>query len=331
MHGTSGTSTCAVGWPALLSICGARWCTWLIAALWRTVAVVATRRTVPRLVVAVRQQMAVTGLRCRTPREALLVGMWSHLRAFATPQLLVLAYTCLYLLVANLRHRHCRGYGLLYTCVCVCVCACVWWCDRYPISITTSQELLELLASIGSPNRVTHLPGMSAPAVACWGMIQLQLKTLGVPDLRHMFADMHPHHRQTGLDDALSGCEWFATHRMALGEAALADGYVPLLQQFAKRGVPPTLRRAVWAAVLGVGGGGASGQRSATARRRGSGRGPEVSDVPGWVGMPPSAVAPLTAKERALVESLLRDWREVSFVTDAIVAEDVRQTCNDEW
>ena len=82
---------------------------------------VATRRTVPRLVVAAMQQMAVTGLRCRTQQEALLVGMWSHLRAFATP--LVLACTRVYLLVANLRLRHCRGM-----CVCVCLCLCVCLC-----------------------------------------------------------------------------------------------------------------------------------------------------------------------------------------------------------
>ena len=98
---------------------------------------VATRRTVPRLVVAAMQQMAVTGLRCRTQQEALLVGMWSHLRAFATP--LVLACTRVYLLVANLRLRHCRGMCVcVCLCLCVCLCVCVFGCLCVCVSVCLS-------------------------------------------------------------------------------------------------------------------------------------------------------------------------------------------------
>ena len=214
--------------------------------------------------------------------------------------------------------------------------------NRFPTQITTDAELLDAIAAISSPNRAVQRLGMSVAGLKCWGLVQLQLKTPGVAQLRRMFADLHPSTRHVGVDDTLTGVEWFAEHRMRLGEAALSNGYTPLLQQFAKRGVPSTLRRAVWASLHGVGGG-ASAQLSAAARaaeetaeessgrgRRSSSGGAARGGVPGWTGLPPSAVAPLTRKEQATVEQLLREWREVSFVTDSLAVEDVRRCCHDE-
>ena len=220
---------------------------------------------------------------------------------------------------------------------------------------------------------------------------QVQLKTPGIQDLRTMFSDMHPHHRQIGLDDTLTGCEWFVTQRERLADAALAKGSQRLLEQYTKRGVPSPYRRAVWAALHSVGGGNMSSRLSAVARSadgytarqeaveppnlpslctaarttsgptsgsvargRGAGAvtpsgagggsagtatptsvhhrstGSRLWAVPGWTGLRPSPVAPLSRQEKATFNALLRDWRERSFATDAVFVEDVRQACDDE-
>lgn len=85
-------------------------------------------------------------------------------------------------------------------------------------------------------------------------------------ELRDLFCDLQPQNRQVGLDDVTKlihgtsvigpnmnkNKKTWATDRMKLGEDIAAAGYVPVVQQFSKRGIPNSLRPSVWRKLLGV-------------------------------------------------------------------------------
>jgi len=103
-----------------------------------------------------------------------------------------------------------------------------------------AADLLEALTSTRHPNGSrSHLP---------WGICPLRLRIPTLKQLRERYADLAPSERQTGIDDEILG--WFEEERHAECQRLLAHGYTPLLEQYAKRGVPSGLRARVWLGIL---------------------------------------------------------------------------------
>ena len=81
-----------------------------------------------------------------------------------------------------------------------------------------------------------------------WGSIKLQLQTMSVKDMRNRFHDLDVTLRQIGVDDEKS----FIDDRILIGERLLAKDYQPFLIQYARRGVPPTLRCRVYKKIFNI-------------------------------------------------------------------------------
>lgn len=107
--------------------------------------------------------------------------------------------------------------------------------DRSALDIYDHEALLEAVLKVNSINYAGVLN-------LSWGSIKLQLQTLSVEDMRKKFHDLNVTLRQIGVDDEKS----FIEERILIGERLLAKDYQPLLIQYARRGVPPTLRCRVY-------------------------------------------------------------------------------------
>ena len=81
-----------------------------------------------------------------------------------------------------------------------------------------------------------------------WGSIKLQLQTMSVEEMRKRFNDLNVTLRQIGVDDEKS----FIDERILIGEKLLAKDYQPFLIQYARRGIPPTLRNKIYKKILNV-------------------------------------------------------------------------------
>jgi hypothetical protein len=79
-----------------------------------------------------------------------------------------------------------------------------------------------------------------------WGLIKLQLSTRNLEDLRKKFIELNVTMRQVGVDDE----KGFVDERVLIGERLLTKDYQPYLVQYAKRGVPPTLRNRIYRKIL---------------------------------------------------------------------------------
>lgn len=79
-----------------------------------------------------------------------------------------------------------------------------------------------------------------------WGLIKLQLSTRNLEDLRKKFIELNVTMRQVGVDDE----KGFVDERVLIGERLLTKDYQPYLVQYAKRGVPPTLRNRIYKKIL---------------------------------------------------------------------------------
>ena len=141
--------------------------------------------------------------------------------------------------------------------------------------VYTAEDLLEVVAALRNPNRASSIPpplgaaggkgaGLPPPHLPLgWGMVQLDLSAPRMNDLVVRYASLSPSVRQVGVDDAVLGLEWFGAERRATGEellAAAAGATTPAaaaaataaLHSYARTGVPPALRPALWARMLGV-------------------------------------------------------------------------------
>ncbi|GMI25208.1 hypothetical protein TeGR_g2873 [Tetraparma gracilis] len=121
------------------------------------------------------------------------------------------------------------------------------------------------------------------------GMVRVRLPTPSLTSLRKTFAALHPSNRQYGLDETLVGPagKQFIAHRHELGEKVVAEAFVPVARQYAKLGLPPALRPAIYRIALGL---------------------------------PPTP----SSKEAAHYASLLRSYARTSFhPTDSLLALDV--------
>lgn len=79
-----------------------------------------------------------------------------------------------------------------------------------------------------------------------WGKIKLQLYTRNLDELRRKFSELNVTLRQIGVDEERS----FVDERILIGERLLQKDYQPFLVQYAKRGVPPTLRARIYKKIL---------------------------------------------------------------------------------
>ena len=110
----------------------------------------------------------------------------------------------------------------------------------------TVDDIVVLLESAQHPNHASGRTGGRS-----WCLTPLELWTPRLPQLRHMFAELAPSERQSGLDDELRG--WYAEERFSVGSRLLATSYSPVLLQFARCGVPAGLRARVWLGALRLG------------------------------------------------------------------------------
>jgi hypothetical protein len=113
--------------------------------------------------------------------------------------------------------------------------------------VYTCEDLLEAIMAISNPNfsgTFTRVLG--------YGVIRLNLHTPTLKDLQLKYSVLAPDTRQIGMDDVEVGLEWFAEERRQTGEAITEDGSIPAIRQFAKSGVPVSLRPRIWNAILGV-------------------------------------------------------------------------------
>lgn len=106
-------------------------------------------------------------------------------------------------------------------------------------SIFDWKTFYENLLKINSLNYAGN-PNLS------WGLIKLQLQTSNLDDLRKKFIELNVTMRQVGIDDEKS----FIDERILMGDRLLNKDYQPYLVQYAKRGVPPTLRNRIYKKIL---------------------------------------------------------------------------------
>ena len=106
-------------------------------------------------------------------------------------------------------------------------------------SIFDWKTFYENLLKINSLNYAGN-PNLS------WGLIKLQLQTSNLDDLRKKFIELNVTMRQIGIDDEKS----FIDERILMGDRLLNKDYQPYLVQYAKRGVPPTLRNRIYKKIL---------------------------------------------------------------------------------
>ena len=76
--------------------------------------------------------------------------------------------------------------------------------------------------------------------------MKLQIRTHNMEELRKKFNELNVTLRQIGVDDEKS----FVDERILIGERLLQKEYQPYLVQYAKRGVPPTLRNRMYKKIL---------------------------------------------------------------------------------
>ena len=99
--------------------------------------------------------------------------------------------------------------------------------------------LMEAMLKINTIN-------FSGNLLLSWGQVKLQLQNRSFEEIRQKFNELAVTLRQIGIDDDKN----FAEERILMGERLLSKDYQPFLVQYAKRGVPPTLRNRVYRKIL---------------------------------------------------------------------------------
>jgi hypothetical protein len=107
------------------------------------------------------------------------------------------------------------------------------------MQIFTAEQMLETILKIKSSN-------YSGNELLSWGQIRLQLHTRSLEELRRKFNELNVTLRQIGVDEEKA----FVDERIHIGEKLLLKDYQPFMVQFAKRGVPPCLRKRIYSKIL---------------------------------------------------------------------------------
>eukprot|EP00761_Pharyngomonas_kirbyi_P009304 gb/GECH01009320.1/.p1 GENE.gb/GECH01009320.1/~~gb/GECH01009320.1/.p1 ORF type:complete len:590 (+),score=124.72 gb/GECH01009320.1/:1-1770(+) len=114
-------------------------------------------------------------------------------------------------------------------------------------AVSSANKMLESLSRIRNPNDAAFKSGLMG-----WGLIGIQLKTPDIQQLKDMFEQLAPHYRQLGVDDETKESQWFASERVRIGKILLEKEFHPILRDFAKRGVPISLRAKLWSTLMDV-------------------------------------------------------------------------------
>ena len=105
--------------------------------------------------------------------------------------------------------------------------------------IYRAEQMLEAILKIKSNN-------YSGNEMLSWGQIRLHLQTKSLEELQKKYNELNVTLRQIGVDEDKN----FVEERILIGEKLLQKDYQPFLVQFAKRGVPPTLRKKIYSKIL---------------------------------------------------------------------------------
>jgi hypothetical protein len=118
---------------------------------------------------------------------------------------------------------------------------------KAPQVLFTVDDMFDALTTIPRPNASARVYQTCA--------IKLELRTPTLQQLRVAFRELHPTHRHLGVDEVVLGNEWFMDARQELGEHMVSSpmgAHVALWKQYAKFGVPASLRPQVWSRILRV-------------------------------------------------------------------------------
>ena len=100
------------------------------------------------------------------------------------------------------------------------------------------KNILSSILEINNGNYRNELPE--------WGIIKMHFRTPSIDILRVAYEELDVSLKQVGLDDD----KVFMDERIALGEKILSKAYVPYMVQYAKRGVPTSLRGRFYSKIL---------------------------------------------------------------------------------
>lgn len=113
--------------------------------------------------------------------------------------------------------------------------------DPNSLIIYDSTALFDIILKVNSINYAGVMN-------LTWGSVKLQLQTMSVKDMRKRFNDLNVTLRQIGVDDEKS----FIDERILIGERLLAKDFQPFLINYARRGVPATLRCKVYKKIFNI-------------------------------------------------------------------------------
>jgi hypothetical protein len=120
-----------------------------------------------------------------------------------------------------------------------------------------------------------------------WGIIKLHFRTPSIDQLREDYEELDIAIKQIGVDEE----KLFIDERISLGEKVLSKGYILYMIQFAKRGIPTSLRGKFYSRILDC---------------------------------------PSNSKDSSYFEFLLEQVQKWELCIDKIVLEDSRDVCNDD-
>ena len=86
----------------------------------------------------------------------------------------------------------------------------------------------------------------AADPTLAWGSIKVMLQTRSLEELRAKLAELNVALRQVGIDEE----KGFIDERLLIGDRLLQKNAIPLLTQYAKRGIPHALRPAMYKKIL---------------------------------------------------------------------------------
>jgi len=107
------------------------------------------------------------------------------------------------------------------------------------------NDLLDVLCNISNPNHAA-----TAAKTPQWGLIKVELQTLDLEQLREELREMEPGVLHLGVGDDSS--QQLVEERSKAFKSALEVGYIPLLRQLTRRGVPQAMRPQVYMKIMGV-------------------------------------------------------------------------------
>eukprot|EP01135_Chromosphaera_perkinsii_P000461 Nk52_evm15s96 gene=Nk52_evmTU15s96 len=136
------------------------------------------------------------------------------------------------------------------------------------------KDLFECLINIHNANFIVSRRDLnsssSSPSVKQWGLIQIQMETKTVEQLRKIFVELDSTYSHVGVDDKLSVVDMgvagnhfntssennergsFISDREALGRSLVHCHHSAHCRIFARRGIPNSTRAAVWEAILAM-------------------------------------------------------------------------------